>query len=101
MKLYLHTSVCFNSMHRDKFTFIVNYFHSSNLSYGTENVQCVGQMLHSGICSINFKVVVFRDVMQHGLLLETNVSEEPIDSIFSLYRGKGSNSFIGNVATDL
>jgi len=88
-------------MHRDKFTFIVNYFRSSNLTYGTENVQCIGQMLHCGICSINFKVVVFRDVMQHGLHLETNVSEEPIDSIFSLYRGKGSNIFNGNVATDL
>jgi len=101
MKLYLHTSVCFNSVHRDKFTIIVKYFHFSNMSYGTENVQCIGQILHCGICSVNIKIVVFRDVMWHGLLLETNVSEEPTDSIFSLYHGNENNSFIGNVATHL
>ena len=71
------------------------------MSYCTENVQCIGQILYCGICSDNMKIVVFSDVMQHSLLLETNVSEEPTNSIFSLYRGNESNNFIGNVATHL
>lgn len=79
----------------------MKYFHSSNIRFGTENVQCVGQILHCDICSVNIKIVVFRDVMRHDLLLETNVSEEPTDSIFSLYGGNENNKFIRNVATYL
>jgi len=71
------------------------------MSYDTENAQCVGQLLHCVICSVNIKDVVFRDLMRHGLQLETNVSEEPTDSIFSLYHGNESNNFIRNVATHL